>query len=183
MRLCELEQFDVDLTYGNGGFWKNLPEPRLKFDLDPQTPDTHKASSINLPLPDRSIRSAIFDPPFLTYIKAGREHNSIMGKRFSGYWRYEELEDHYRGTLKEAHRFLTSKGIFVFKCQDIIHNHKMHPTHLNVVNWSNEMFRLKDMFILAAKHRMPVPQTEGTKKKVQKHARIHHSYFLVLEKT
>ena len=102
MDLCGLERFDVDMTYGNGGFWKNLMEPMLKYDLDPQTPDTIKANSVEVPLHSSVIGSIMFDPPFLTYIKQGREHNSVMGKRFSGYWRYDELEDHYRGTIKEA---------------------------------------------------------------------------------
>lgn len=182
MDLCGIERFGADLTYGNGGFWKELPQPLMKFDLDPQTFDTHLATSVDLPLRENVLGSVMFDPPFLTYIKQGREHNSVMGKRFSGYWRYDELEEHYRGTIKEAHRVLWSKGIFVIKCQDIIHNHKMHCTHINVVNWSAGMFRLKDLFVLAAKNRMPIPPTAGHKAKVQKHARIHHSYFLVFEK-
>jgi hypothetical protein len=182
MELCGIRWFDADLTYGNGGFWKNLPEPLFKFDLDPQTHDTQMASSVNVPMNDGSLESVMFDPPFLTYIKSGREHNSVMGKRFSGYWRYEELEEHYRGTISEAHRLLSKKGIFVIKCQDIIHNHKMHCTHANIIKWSEGLFRLKDLFILAAKTRMPIPQTEGAKKKVQKHARIHHSYFMVMER-
>jgi len=53
---------------------------------------------------------------------------------------------------------------------------------MNVMEWSKGLFRLKDLFILPAKSRMPIPQQEGTKKKVQKHARIFHSYFMVLEK-
>lgn len=182
MDLCGIERFDADLTYGNGGFWKRLPQPALKFDLDPQDYGTHLASSVDVPLVDGALNSIMFDPPFLTYIKAGREHNSVMGKRFSGYWRYDELEEHYRGTIKESHRLLTPKGVLVFKCQDIIHNHKMHATHINVVNWAAGMFRLKDLFVLAAKHRMPMPEKENEKKRTQKHARIHHSYFLVLEK-
>jgi hypothetical protein len=32
MNLCGIEKFDVDLTYANGGFWKNLPQPVIKFD-------------------------------------------------------------------------------------------------------------------------------------------------------
>ena len=183
MELCDIQQFDADLTYGNGGFWKNLPEPLFKFDIDPQTEETQCFSSTNVPINDGQIESVMFDPPFLTYIKQGREHNSVMGKRFSGYWSYDDLASHYKATILEAYRILAKKGIFVIKCQDIVHNHKFHPTHINIVTWATGMFRLKDMFILAAKNRMPIPQTDGTKKKVQKHARIHHSYFLVLEKT
>lgn len=182
MRLCAIEQFDVDLTYGNGGFWKDLPQPIMKFDIDPQTPETIYANSTDIPLPESCVNSIMFDPPFLTYIKQGREHDSIMGKRFSGYWKYEELEFHYKATIFESYRVLNNKGLFVIKYQDIIHNHKMHCTHLNVMKWAEGKFRLRDLFILTAKHRIPIPPTEGHKPKVQKHARIHHSYFMVLEK-
>jgi tRNA G10 N-methylase Trm11 len=182
MQLCNINKFDADVTYGNGVFWKNLPKPVNCFDINPQLDYVICASSNNLPFEENSINSVMFDPPFLTYIKSAREHNSIMAKRYGGYWKYEELELHYKQTIKEAHRILCKKGIFVVKCQDIIHNHTMHSTHMNVVNWAANMFRLKDMFILTAKNRIPIPQKENETKKVQKHARIHHSYFMVMEK-
>lgn len=182
LELCNIDSFDADISYGKGAFWSGLPRPEYCFDIDPQHDYVTNASSTMLPVSDCSFKSIIFDPPFLTYIKQGREHNSIMAKRFSGYWTYKELEDHYRLTIKEAYRILQKKGVFVFKCQDIIHNHTMHCTHINVVKWADGLFRLKDLFVLTAKHRMGIPPTEGHAKKVQKHARIHHSYFLVLER-
>jgi len=193
MELCKIDRIDCDVTYGNGGFYKEIEKPLFCFDVDPNVIDVADVprdsiksvcSSGNLPLENESIKSLVFDPPFLTYIRAAREGNGdmVMAKRFGGYWKYDELESHYKKTLKEAHRVLSKKGIMIFKCQDIIHNHKMHCTHLNVVNWCNDMFRLKDLFILPAKHRMGIPQQKGTAKKQQKHARIYHSYFLVLER-
>ena len=182
MELCGIERFCADVTYGNGKFYEQIQKPVFKFDISPQVDGVTECSSTNLSLLDGQIKSLVFDPPFLTYVKQAREHNSIMAKRFGGYWRYDELEEHYRESLIEAHRVLGKKGIMVFKCQDIIHNHKMHCTHLNVMEWSKGLFRLKDLFILPAKSRMPIPHQEGTKKKVQKHARIFHSYFMVLEK-
>ncbi len=187
MELCGIKRFGADISYGNGKFYDNdsIPKPLLRFDIAPQHGhDVLGFSSSALPLEGGKLKSLVFDPPFLTYVRAAREGNGnmIMAKRFGGYWRYDELEKHYRETLIEAHRVLDKKGIMVFKCQDIIHNHKMHCTHMNVVEWANGLFRLKDLFILPVKHRMPIPQQEGTKKKIQKHARIFHSYFLVLEK-
>ncbi|AKA61227.1 hypothetical protein [Pseudoalteromonas phage H103] len=183
MTLCSIDRFDVDVTYGNGMFYKEIEKPVHCFDIDPSLVDT-PASSDDLPLDDKSVSSLMFDPPFLTYVRAAREGNGnmIMAKRFGGYWKYDELESHYKGTLTEAARVLKKKGVMIFKCQDIIHNHKMHCTHANVINWAAENFRLKDLFILPAKTRMAIPQQKGTKKKVQKHARIFHSYFLVLER-
>lgn len=184
--LCGIERFCADVTYGNGKFYDNeyIEEPEFKFDISPQVDGVMQCCSTDLCLNDGQIKSLVFDPPFLTYVRAAREGNGnmVMAKRFGGYWKYNELEKHYRETLVEAHRVLDKKGIMVFKCQDIIHNHKMHCTHLNVMDWSKGMFRLKDLFILPAKSRMAIPQQDGTKKKVQKHARIFHSYFMVLEK-
>lgn len=184
MELCGIEKFCADLTYGNGKFYQEIPDPDFKFDICPQVTGVITASSSDLPVSTGSLKSVVFDPPFLTYVRDAREGNGnmVMAKRFGGYWRYDELETHYRETLLEAHRVLGMAGIMVFKCQDIIHNHKMHCTHVNVINWASGLFRLKDLFILPAKHRMPIPQQEGTRKKQQKHARIYHSYFLVLEK-
>jgi hypothetical protein len=181
--LCGLDSFCADLSYGNGGFYTSIPQPRYKFDISPQLPTVAQASSTDLPLPNGSLRSAVFDPPFLTYVRAAREGNGnmVMAKRFGGYWTYNELEAHYRDTLKEASRVLEKGGVLVFKCQDIIHNHRMHCTHVNVINWASGMFRLKDLFVLPARHRMPIPQQKGVAVKKQRHARIFHSYFLVLE--
>jgi hypothetical protein len=134
-----------------------------------------------LPLGPATIASCVFDPPFLTYVKNGRDHKAgsvAMSARYGGYYTYDELEDHYRGTISEAYRVLKPKGVLVFKCQDIIHNHKIHCTHFRVILMAEiEGFRLKDLFILTAKSRMPGPQ-----KGQQQHARVFHSYFLVFEK-
>lgn len=185
LTLTNRSSFDADISYGNGNFYRHISKPSLRYDIDPQSSDVIQACSTSLPLVDCSLSSVVFDPPFLTYVRNGRSGNGdmVMSKRYGGYWRYDELEKHYKETITEVHRILQPKGIFVFKCQDIIHNHKMHSTHINVVNWCENKFRLKDMFILTAKHRMNVPQQSGVAKRVQKHARMFHSYFLVLEKT
>ena len=173
--------FDVDASYGNGQFWRGATPPPRRFDLDPTLAGCETASSDALPIEAGSVKSIVFDPPFLTYVRAAREGNGamVMARRFAGYWRYDELETHYRASLREFSRCLPRKGIVVFKCQDIIHNHRMHATHINVVSWGSEHgFRLKDLFVLTAKHRMPRPNRKGP----PQHARIFHSYFLVLEK-
>lgn len=173
------EGFECDMTYGNGSFWKKIPRPRLCFDIDPQVPEATQGDSTNLPLEPSSLSNVVFDPPFLTYVRSGRDHGGgemVMSRRFGGYWTYEELTRHYALSAIEAYRILKPKGIMIFKCQDIIHNHKMHCTHNMVINMAGMVgFRLKDLFILLAKSRM----TDGRK---QQHARIFHSYFLVLEK-
>lgn len=172
--------FDADLTFGNGSFWKRITRPSLCFDITPLKDGVMQSDSRELPLSDSSISSAVFDPPFLTYVRKGRAHNGkvAMSSRFGGYYRYDELEAHYRGTLKECNRVIRPLGRLIFKCQDVIHNHRMHCTHASVIQWAaTEGFRLLDLFILAAKSRMPGPQ-KGT----QRHARVFHSYFLVFER-
>lgn len=173
--------FEVDATYGMGNFWRTLPRPPRCFDIDPQFPFVEKACSTMLPLESGSVGSIVFDPPFLTYVRNAREHKDgavVMTRRFGGYWRYDELEEHYRHSISEAYRVLRAGGKLVFKCQDIIHNHRMHCTHFNVMLMAEiEGFRLLDLFVLVAKHRMPSPQRGK-----QRHARVFHSYFLVFEK-
>lgn len=173
--------YDADLTYGNGGFWKTMPPPVLRFDLEALSDGVVVADASRLPLRSGSIGSAVCDLPFMTYVKRGREHKEgkvSMSARFSGYYSFPELSASYRSVLAEASRVLRVGGVLVFKCQDIVHNHKLHPTHIFSVGWAKEAgMRLMDMFILAAKHRMPGPQ-----KGKQRHARIYHSYFLVFQK-
>lgn len=174
--------FDADITYGNGCFYKDVKAPDFKFDIDPQMAGVEKACSTSIPCVDGAFQSVVFDPPFLTYVRNGREHSKgkpILSRRFSGYWRYEELAEHYKSTLKECSRILVDGGLLVFKCQDIIHNHKMFCTHANVIEWARDNgLVLNDLFILTAKTRMPSPNRKGK----QKHARIFHSYFLVFRK-
>lgn len=179
------EGYHCDLTYGNGVFWKNIKRPSICCDVDPKADFVRKESSTATTIDSNALSNVVFDPPFLTYIKNGRGHQNggvIMSKRFGGYYSYDDLENHYDESLKEMSRILKNNGKLIFKCQDIIHNHKMHPTHCMVINMAEKYnLRLLDMFILVANHRMPMPQEKMPNYK-QKHARIYHSYFLVFEK-
>ena len=173
------QMFEADVTYGNGAFWED-ERPARCFDRQPLAPHVVEACSTALPLDGRSIGSAVYDPPFLTYVRAGREGNGpmAMARRFAGYWTYAELEQNYRGTLEELARVVRGRGIVVVKCQDIIHNHRMHCTHANVIGWAESVgLRLIDLYVLGARHRLPAPNRKGT----QKHARIFHCYFLVFK--
>lgn len=173
-------EIHCDATFGNGMFYKKVKPPELKFDIDPQLDGVVKADSRDLPVENSSLRSIMFDPPFLTYIRQSRGHNAkcVMSKRFGGYYTYDELEDHYIHSISEFYRKLQKGGILIVKCQDIIHNHRHHPTHIKVVLWAEtEGFRLKDILVLGSNHRMPAPN-KGT----QRHSRIAHCFFLVFLK-
>ena len=141
VRLHVPDGIECDMTYGNGGFWKTLKKPKHCFDLSPLGAGVKKADSRKLPLPDASLRSAAFDPPFLCYMRDGRSSSkrrkdlartssSIMSNRFGGYWAYPELASHYKETLAEAARVLVKKGFFVIKCQDIIALVSLHFTSM-----------------------------------------------------
>lgn len=174
------EGYECDLTYGNGSFWKELGDPPYCYDITPLKSHVMQGDSRHIDLPNNSLTNIVFDPPFLTYIKNGREHNNkmIMSSRFGGYYSYNELEEHYNSSILEMYRLLKDKGKMIFKCQDIVHNHEHHSTHTKVINYSLSVgFKLLDLFILGSNHRLKFPQVGK-----QRHARIYHSYFLVFEK-
>jgi hypothetical protein len=148
--------FQLDATYGNGGFWENLPRPKLCFDLMPTAPFVKKGDFRTLPLKNGAVKSMVLDPPFLTYVKPSKM--GIMNGRFSGYWTYEKLLDEYSAAISEAFRVLKPGGVLIFKCQDTVHNHSLQLTHGRV--WllaEKKGFRLKDLFVLVATNRLPDP--------------------------
>lgn len=183
MELYNIERFDLDCTYSKGKFWKNLPLPINKSDLIPSDNTVITASSEELPFEDGSMKSIMYDPPFIiagkTY-KDNKEGSSIIAKRFEGYETYEHLRENYYNTLKELYRVTKKDGLVVFKCQDTVSGGKNHFTHVMVMNMALELgFYPRDMFILTAKMRI---NSFGTKWTKQEHARKFHSYFWVFEK-
>jgi hypothetical protein len=184
MSLYSIERFDLDCTYSIGQFWKVLPQPKYKSDLVPQTPDTIQANSTNLPFENNSMKSIMFDPPFVIAGKTYKDNakgSSIIAKRFCGYENFNELKTHYYGTIKESYRLLQDGGILVLKCQDTVSSGKNHFSHCIAMDMAIKIgFYPKDLFILIAKHRLN--SFNGGKWKNQFHARKYHSYFWVFQK-
>lgn len=171
---------ELDPTYSKGVFYKKsgICEPSLKFDLFPQTPCTKSADACDLPLNKESIRSIMFDPPFLAgYTK--EKPTGLIGERFHGFRYMPDLWDWYDKCLWEFHRILKPGGTLIIKCQDTVSSGKQWWSH-NFLMTSAEAkgYYVKDLFVLMAKSRML-----GHNHKNQKHARKFHSYFLVLTKT
>lgn len=184
MELYKINQFDLDCTYSKGSFWKNLPEPKIKTDLYPINNTIIKANSESLPFDDKCMNSIMYDPPFViagkTY-KENKEGSSMIAKRFEGYETYNKLTENYYKTLKELYRICNDDGLVVMKCQDTVSSRKNHFTHAMIMNMAlNIGFYPRDLFILVAKMRI---NSFGTKWTKQEHARKHHCYFWVLEKT
>lgn len=183
MELYKIDRFDLDCTYSTGNFWKGLPTPTHKTDLYPSNDETIEANSENLPFENESMRSIMYDPPFVIVgktFKENKEGSSVIAKRFFGYTKYDYLKNNYYNTLKELFRVCEKGGFVVVKCQDTVSGGKNHFSHVMVMNMALELgFYPKDMFILLAKMRI---NSFGGRWNKQEHARKYHSYFWVFEK-
>ena len=183
MELYGIERFDLDCTYSKGAFWKDLPSPINKSDIYPSNDTVVEASSENLPFGDSTMKSIMYDPPFViagASDKNNREGSSIIAKRFEGYANYRELTENYFNTLKELYRVCEKGGFVVMKCQDTVSGGKNHFTHCLIMNMAMEIgFYPRDMFVLTSNVRI---NSFGTKWTKQEHARKYHSYFWVFEK-
>jgi hypothetical protein len=183
MDLYKIDQFDLDCTYSKGNFWKKLPQPKNKTDLFPINDTVTRANTENLPFNDSSMKSIMYDPPFIIAsknIKNYKEGSGLMSNRFHGYLSYKELKLNYYNSLKELYRICDEGGFLIFKCQDTVSGGKNCFTHVMVMNMAQQIgFYPKDLFILLAKNRI---HSYGTKWPVQLHARKYHSYFWVFQK-
>lgn len=168
---------ECDLTYGYGGFYKDgvIAPPKYKFDLSPKGEKAIQADARNVPLPDSSVESVMFDPPFVTGSKKSR---GIMRDRFGCFKNEKELWTFYYDALKETKRILVKDGIMIFKCQDTVSGGKNWFSHVVVMNMAYEIGMYpKDLFVLLARSRVNSPNMYNN----QQHARKFHSYFWVFK--
>jgi hypothetical protein len=166
--------FECDLTYSTGCFYKSLPKPSFKFDINPQALDVVKATSCNIPVVNEAFKSVVFDPPF----EICTTGNGVQQRRFGYYKSLDALLNFYDESIKEIYRVLRKKGILVFKCQDLTKSSKNDFVHIAVhQKAAKHGFFALDLFILLAKQRIISP-----KHKNQKHARKYHSYLWVFVK-
>ena len=173
------EGIELDPTYSQGNFYKNFPElePEKKFDLLPKSKLIKKSNANSLPLASSSIRSIMFDPPFIVGHSDGSQKGKIA-KRFHSFRTIGDLLKWYSECLTEFNRILKPKGVLIFKCQDTISGNRQYFSHVYIMNEAEKLgFYAKDLFVLLAKTRMI-----GHNQHIQKHARKYHSYFLVFEK-
>ena len=170
---------DLDPTYSIGRVWTEaeLPPPRLKFDLYPQTADTVQADVRQLPLADESIASAYFDPPFLA--RSGDNTKSVMCRRFGVFENMQELYETYRDALRELYRVLQPHGVLIFKCQDTSYDDRNYMVHAAVIYMAQQIgFYVADLFVLGRYNRAVWAKNI----KRQYTARKNHCYILVLRK-
>lgn len=174
------EGVELDPTFSKGNFYKKsgIPTPKIISDLYPQIDGCIKADACSLSfIENDSIKSIMFDPPFLVVYK-NNEPSGIIGKRFFGFKTIKELWSWYDKCLLEFRRILLYDGVVIFKCQDTISGGKQHLSHVHIINEAMKLgYEVLDLFVLTAKSRI-IGHNHG----VQKHARKFHSYFLVLRK-
>lgn len=174
-------EIEVDPTYSKGVFYRNLPEPQLKFDKNPIGEDVVEADCRDLPLEDESVNSIMFDPPFIA--TTGKSHDekkkgrNIIVERFGRYTSMDELYQFYGDSLQEFARVLKTGGYLVVKIQDVVSSGKQYLSHVEMINRAEKAgFHAEDLFVLLAKSRLIGHW------KTQKHARKFHSYFIVFKK-
>lgn len=173
------EAFDVDASYSIGGFYRSgrIPIPMLKFDIHPQVRGVRRADVQKLPLGDASVKSIIFDPPFM--------FNPIKnfcpaGGRYGMFATWKDLERTYKNALRSFRRVLVPKGIVAWKCQDYT-DARTTMTHCLLYNWATDAgFYAKDIFIRYRTREHPGAVYKMHK--TQRHARKFHSYWYVFEK-
>lgn len=169
------EPFELDPTFSKGTIYKETEEPILKYDVNPVREDVLQADCRNLPLDDETIKSIMFDPPFIV---APSTKPGILRDRFSCYKNVTELWDFYVESLKEFYRILKQDGVIAFKCQDLVSGGVNYFSHCKIIYESQRIgFYVKDMFVLTRKNVLWSANMEN-----QQHARKNHCYYLVLKK-
>jgi len=176
MGLYRIDQFDMDPTYSKGNLYKSIPEPWWKSDINPpEGSDAVERDCRETQFPDKSLKSIVFDPPFL----AGGGESGIMNERFSSYRSFSELWNFYRASLLEFFRVLDNGGFLFFKCQDCANARTQYFSHCAIYNMARGVgFYAKDLAIIVSNNRMPPPNLGR-----QEHFRKHHCYWWVLQKS
>lgn len=69
------KNFDLDPCYSTGKFYEDLEKPVYKMDKIPQNDEVAQNDILKgIPLADNSIKSIVFDPPFM-FGKHGKIYN------------------------------------------------------------------------------------------------------------
>jgi hypothetical protein len=169
--------YDLDCTFSTGVFWKGIQQPIMKSDLNPVDDSIQKASADDLWfVEDSSLRSIVFDPPFL-FRNRKSVNNDKMSGRFTYFKSFDELMGMYEASVMEIAKKLSRGGYLFFKCQDMTDN-KFYCTHAEILKLAKaNNLTLKDIVIKVGKTKL---QRDAQQQNCV--AKIH-SYWLVFKKT
>jgi len=168
---------DLDPTYSTGKMYSGrVAAPRLKYDLHPQMENVKQSSAEDLRLPDNSINTIMFDPPFLLRTSGPNSYEYKITQRFGCFETLEDLQNMYISSLQNFKKMLTKKGIIIFKCQDFKFGAMQYYTHAWLIAAAHNIgLYCEDLCIY-------VSTSMIIQNKKQRSARKNHSYFLVLSK-
>lgn len=107
----------LDVTYGNGAFWKGSGRTVIALDKDRARARDVCADFTALPFRDRSVDLVVFDPPYHTDM--GRGKPSIMGARFGTFATLADLRAALTAGCREAMRVARIGALI--KVQDYVH--------------------------------------------------------------
>jgi len=176
----------LDVTYGEGGWWKRFkPDELAAHDLDPAKGDGVDFRA--LPELDSSVDTVCFDPP---YTPAGGLETSTTGYRRPGgkdfrrryglnteSTAWADLEALIAAGLTECAR--VARRWVLVKCMDFVDGGTFRLGHLSVIDHARRL-GLGDPWDLIVHHGGSGPG--GHNIFDVKRARRHHSYLLVFAK-
>ncbi|HIR37591.1 MAG TPA: winged helix-turn-helix domain-containing protein [Candidatus Limisoma gallistercoris] len=169
--------FDCDLTYSVGVFYRNLPQPSMKYDKYPQLDDVlylEQAYDIE----NGSLHSVVVDLPFIVKNSEKDAQSSMIAQRFNCFYSVEELYQANVDMLNLAYCKLQKGGYLIMKTMDFVYGTKQYWVSNFVQDKAAATgFILEDTFILVSKHKIL-----SAKIGEQRHARKFHSYFFVFKK-
>lgn len=187
------EPFQCDITASELKFYKQkkgekyvIPTPEILMDVYPMSDNIIKITPFQpLPVEDGSLKSIIFDPPFVVSPKTcksaveKKKGSCLIANRFSSFYPVDELYENYYWWCKTCYDKLEDGGTFVVKLQSNVSGGYKHSTEEWFFMCAQKMgFYCIDKFVLQAKARL----VSSNKIKKQRHARNFTSIFYVFKK-
>jgi hypothetical protein len=148
----------LDLCYNVGGFYSPTgsriagPEIMNDLNIDLSTAAGLDQSYMRVDcrktgLAPETIRSIVFDPPFLV-------GENIMTERYGGFASIDDMFSFQADSMMEISRILVKGGILITKLQDFCHGRqKYFPSIYQVIKARENKMYLIDSFVLINKNR------------------------------
>lgn len=122
-----------DPTYGLGRWWKIIrPDTLVASDLNPElSPHGHSLDFRNLPFPDNTFDSVVFDPPYkLNGTSQGFGNDESYGVGNTKYVSIHDRHQLIKDGITELARI--TRRILIVKCQDQVSSGK--------IQWQTRIF-------------------------------------------